>query len=66
MLGMLFLWFHQSKQKSDILQEVETQKFFIDNCFVLQDPFYDSEGYRGDGGDGTDHWIYEKVLLLHT
>eukprot|EP00238_Polyblepharides_amylifera_P010939 CAMPEP_0196588860 /NCGR_PEP_ID=MMETSP1081-20130531/61940_1 /TAXON_ID=36882 /ORGANISM="Pyramimonas amylifera, Strain CCMP720" /LENGTH=228 /DNA_ID=CAMNT_0041911489 /DNA_START=97 /DNA_END=783 /DNA_ORIENTATION=+ len=22
------------------------------------DPFYDSEDYRGDGGDGTQHWFY--------
>ncbi|KAG6410272.1 hypothetical protein SASPL_128326 [Salvia splendens] len=31
-------------------------------CFFgsTKDPFYDSEGYRGDGGDGTGHWIYEK------
>lgn len=31
-------------------------------CFFgsVKDPFYDSEGYRGDGGDGTGHWIYEK------
>ncbi|KAI4319150.1 hypothetical protein MLD38_032785 [Melastoma candidum] len=25
-----------------------------------KDPFYDSEGYRKDGGDGTGNWIYEK------
>lgn len=31
----------------------------------LQDPFYDSEGYRKDGGDGSVHWIYEKVLKIH-
>ncbi|KAH6781610.1 NDH dependent flow 6 [Perilla frutescens var. hirtella] len=31
-------------------------------CFFgsTKDPFYDSESYRGDGGDGTGHWIYEK------
>lgn len=27
----------------------------------LQDPFYDGEQYRKDGGDGTVHWYYEKV-----
>ncbi|EEF47844.1 conserved hypothetical protein [Ricinus communis] len=26
----------------------------------MKDPFYDSEEYRKDGGDGTGHWIYEK------
>ncbi|KAF3633613.1 Photosynthetic NDH subunit of subcomplex B 4, chloroplastic [Capsicum annuum] len=25
-----------------------------------RDPYYDSEQYRGDGGDGTGHWVYEK------
>ncbi|XP_062116572.1 photosynthetic NDH subunit of subcomplex B 4, chloroplastic [Humulus lupulus] len=32
-------------------------------CLVfgsMKDPFYDSESYRGDGGDGTGHWIYDK------
>ncbi|XP_065877574.1 photosynthetic NDH subunit of subcomplex B 4, chloroplastic [Euphorbia lathyris] len=32
-------------------------------CLVFgstKDPFYDSEAYRGDGGDGTGHWIYDK------
>ncbi|XP_010532211.1 PREDICTED: photosynthetic NDH subunit of subcomplex B 4, chloroplastic isoform X2 [Tarenaya hassleriana] len=24
-----------------------------------KDPFYDSEAYRGDGGDGTGFWVYE-------
>ncbi|ESQ34924.1 hypothetical protein EUTSA_v10008902mg [Eutrema salsugineum] len=24
-----------------------------------KDPFYDSEEYRGDGGDGTGYWVYE-------
>ncbi|MBA0761551.1 hypothetical protein Gotri_024179, partial [Gossypium trilobum] len=24
------------------------------------DPYYDSEVYRKDGGDGTGHWVYEK------
>ncbi|KAK9926034.1 hypothetical protein M0R45_023288 [Rubus argutus] len=26
----------------------------------MKDPYYDSEQYRKDGGDGTGHWIYEK------
>ncbi|XP_054792049.1 photosynthetic NDH subunit of subcomplex B 4, chloroplastic-like [Prosopis cineraria] len=26
----------------------------------MKDPYYDSETYRGDGGDGTGNWIYEK------
>ncbi|PQQ10222.1 photosynthetic NDH subunit of subcomplex B 4 chloroplastic [Prunus yedoensis var. nudiflora] len=26
----------------------------------MKDPYYDSEAYRKDGGDGTGHWIYEK------
>ncbi|XVF11899.1 hypothetical protein REPUB_Repub08aG0067100 [Reevesia pubescens] len=25
-----------------------------------KDPYYDSEAYRKDGGDGTGHWVYEK------
>uniref|UniRef100_A0A803L998 Uncharacterized protein n=1 Tax=Chenopodium quinoa TaxID=63459 RepID=A0A803L998_CHEQI len=31
-------------------------------CFfgATKDPYYDSEQYRGDGGDGTGHWVYEK------
>ncbi|KAK9085806.1 hypothetical protein Sjap_026217 [Stephania japonica] len=31
-------------------------------CFFgsMKDPYYDSEEYRGDGGDGTGHWVYEK------
>ncbi|GFP84973.1 hypothetical protein PHJA_000641100 [Phtheirospermum japonicum] len=31
-------------------------------CFFgsTKDPFYDSEAYRKDGGDGTGHWVYEK------
>ncbi|EMS58957.1 hypothetical protein TRIUR3_28502 [Triticum urartu] len=24
------------------------------------DPFYDSEHYRGQGGDGTVHWYYDR------
>ncbi|XP_031275134.1 photosynthetic NDH subunit of subcomplex B 4, chloroplastic-like [Pistacia vera] len=27
---------------------------------ATKDPYYDSEVYRGDGGDGTGHWFYEK------
>ncbi|XP_073271702.1 photosynthetic NDH subunit of subcomplex B 4, chloroplastic-like [Primulina huaijiensis] len=31
-------------------------------CFygATKDPYYDSEAYRKDGGDGTGHWVYEK------
>lgn len=31
-------------------------------CFfgATKDPYYDSEQYREDGGDGTGHWVYEK------
>ncbi|KAK9684541.1 hypothetical protein RND81_10G216800 [Saponaria officinalis] len=31
-------------------------------CFfgAAKDPYYDSEAYRKDGGDGTGHWVYEK------
>ncbi|KAI3463961.1 hypothetical protein Pfo_020624 [Paulownia fortunei] len=31
-------------------------------CFFgsTRDPYYDSEAYRKDGGDGTGHWVYEK------
>ncbi|KAK3003430.1 hypothetical protein RJ639_018609 [Escallonia herrerae] len=33
-------------------------------CFfgATKDPFYDSEQYRKDGGDGTGHWVYEKDI----
>jgi hypothetical protein len=27
---------------------------------VLQDPFYDSDEYRKDGGNGTQFWIYNR------
>uniref|UniRef100_A0A7N0V3J5 Photosynthetic NDH subcomplex B 4 n=1 Tax=Kalanchoe fedtschenkoi TaxID=63787 RepID=A0A7N0V3J5_KALFE len=26
----------------------------------VKDPYYDSDAYRKDGGDGTGHWVYEK------
>ncbi|KAI4981979.1 photosynthetic NDH subunit of subcomplex B 4, chloroplastic [Hordeum vulgare subsp. vulgare] len=31
-------------------------------CFFasMKDPFYDSEHYRGQGGDGTVHWYYDR------
>ncbi|KAK1407317.1 hypothetical protein QVD17_38931 [Tagetes erecta] len=31
-------------------------------CFFgsTKDPYYDSDQYRKDGGDGTGHWVYEK------
>ncbi|KAI3956424.1 hypothetical protein MKX01_016837 [Papaver californicum] len=31
-------------------------------CFfgAMKDPYYDSEYCRGDDGDGTEHWVYEK------
>ncbi|KAF8390150.1 hypothetical protein HHK36_024672 [Tetracentron sinense] len=34
-------------------------------CFFgsTKDPYYDSEQYRKDGGDGTGHWVYEKVCF---
>lgn len=32
---------------------------------IIQDPYYDSETYRGDGGDGTGNWIYEKVFSFY-
>ncbi|KAL4356649.1 hypothetical protein AHAS_Ahas09G0107800 [Arachis hypogaea] len=27
-------------------------------------PNYNSETYRGDGGDGTENWIYEKQVIM--
>ncbi|KAL1323237.1 hypothetical protein HN51_033589 [Arachis hypogaea] len=30
----------------------------------MKDPYYDSETYRGDGGDGTGNWIYEKQEIM--
>ncbi|CAL4967063.1 unnamed protein product [Urochloa decumbens] len=31
-------------------------------CFFasMKDPFYDSDAYRSQGGDGTVHWYYDK------
>ncbi|NMG42083.1 hypothetical protein GRZ55_22970 [Chelativorans sp. ZYF759] len=31
-------------------------------CFFasMKDPFYDSETYRSQGGDGTVHWYYDR------
>ncbi|XP_043813460.1 photosynthetic NDH subunit of subcomplex B 4, chloroplastic isoform X2 [Manihot esculenta] len=26
----------------------------------MKDPYYDSDAYRKDGGDGSGHWVYEK------
>ncbi|XP_042497907.1 photosynthetic NDH subunit of subcomplex B 4, chloroplastic [Macadamia integrifolia] len=37
--------------------------FTVWGCCVfgsMKDPYYDSEYYRKDGGDGTGHWVYEK------
>ncbi|XP_047311671.1 photosynthetic NDH subunit of subcomplex B 4, chloroplastic [Impatiens glandulifera] len=37
--------------------------FTVWGCCVFgstKDPYYDSEHYRKDGGDGTGHWVYEK------
>ncbi|XP_004514960.1 photosynthetic NDH subunit of subcomplex B 4, chloroplastic [Cicer arietinum] len=31
---------------------------------AMKDPYYDSETYRGDGGDGTGNWIYEKQEIM--
>ncbi|CAL5201882.1 unnamed protein product [Lathyrus oleraceus] len=30
----------------------------------MKDPYYDSETYRGDGGDGTGNWTYEKQEVM--
>ncbi|KAK2441697.1 NDH dependent flow [Trifolium repens] len=30
----------------------------------MKDPYYDSETYREDGGDGTGNWIYEKQEVM--
>ncbi|XP_031371621.1 photosynthetic NDH subunit of subcomplex B 4, chloroplastic isoform X1 [Punica granatum] len=27
---------------------------------AMKDPYYDSETYRKDGGDGTGNWLYER------
>ncbi|KAG2653972.1 hypothetical protein PVAP13_1NG418400 [Panicum virgatum] len=31
-------------------------------CFFasMKDPFYDSDAYRSQGGDGTVHWYYDR------
>ncbi|XP_057440053.1 photosynthetic NDH subunit of subcomplex B 4, chloroplastic [Lotus japonicus] len=41
--------------------------FTVWGCLVfgsMKDPYYDSETYRGDGGDGTGNWIYEKQEIM--
>ncbi|KAG0573736.1 hypothetical protein KC19_VG205000 [Ceratodon purpureus] len=30
----------------------------------MNDPFYESDEYRGPGGNGTNHWIYEREEAL--
>ncbi|KAH7429998.1 hypothetical protein KP509_09G077900 [Ceratopteris richardii] len=38
--------------------------FFMWGCCVfasMKDPFYDSDLYRGDGGDGSGNWMYKKM-----
>uniref|UniRef100_M8BZ63 Photosynthetic NDH subunit of subcomplex B 4, chloroplastic n=1 Tax=Aegilops tauschii TaxID=37682 RepID=M8BZ63_AEGTA len=33
----------------------------VDTFYAMfTDPFYDSEHYRGQGGDGTVHWYYDR------
>uniref|UniRef100_A0A0D9VKY6 Photosynthetic NDH subunit of subcomplex B 4, chloroplastic n=1 Tax=Leersia perrieri TaxID=77586 RepID=A0A0D9VKY6_9ORYZ len=34
--------------------------FFASMKASTHDPFYDSEAYRGQGGDGTVHWYYDR------
>lgn len=38
--------------------------FFVFGCLAFagaKDPFYDGEGYREAGGDGTQNWFYKKA-----
>ncbi|KAK9093185.1 hypothetical protein Syun_028096 [Stephania yunnanensis] len=45
---------------------MKLSRMFVSNLFHFflapfkEDPYYDSEEYRGDGGDGTGHWVYDK------
>uniref|UniRef100_A0A0E0CRE9 Uncharacterized protein n=1 Tax=Oryza meridionalis TaxID=40149 RepID=A0A0E0CRE9_9ORYZ len=32
----------------------------LSDAALKSDPFYDSEAYRGQGGDGTVHWYYDR------
>ncbi|KAK7819105.1 photosynthetic ndh subunit of subcomplex b 4 [Quercus suber] len=43
-------------------RDLITHKFVwhLSDQAIKNDPFYDSEQYRGDGGDGTGNWVYEK------
>nr|CAD1826819.1 unnamed protein product [Ananas comosus var. bracteatus] len=62
MLGMLLLWIHESEHSPN--QSHENLSCFMFSAITTkamkQDPFYDGEEYRKDGGDGTVHWVYEK------
>jgi len=31
---------------------------------AANDPFYDTDEYRADGGDGTQNWFYSVVRLI--
>ncbi|KAL6009095.1 hypothetical protein ACLOJK_022322 [Asimina triloba] len=50
------------------IEHVQDQRDYIVNKSVWHlndeaiknDPFYDGEQYRQEGGDGTGHWFYEK------
>ncbi|BBH03967.1 NDH dependent flow 6 [Prunus dulcis] len=51
-----------------LVEQIEGQRDLITHKSIVHlsdesiknDPYYDSETYRKDGGDGTGHWIYEK------
>ncbi|KAK6249992.1 hypothetical protein SCA6_003997 [Theobroma cacao] len=49
-------------QQLDAQREIITNKsiWHLSEEAIKNDPYYDSEVYRKDGGDGTGHWVYEK------
>lgn len=67
-LGHLLLCVHEGKHAEHMPLQLGTKLhlryvLLTRSCVNLQDPFYDSEAYRGQGGDGTVHWYYDRVCL---
>ncbi|KAL0799769.1 hypothetical protein Bca101_054944 [Brassica carinata] len=48
-------------QQIEGMRDIITEKhvWLLSDKAIKNDPFYDSEEYRGDGGDGTGYWVYE-------
>lgn len=53
-------WMMPEKMTKDLYMLISM--VFCWGCCVfgsMTDPFYESEDYRGAGGNGTNHWIYD-------